>query len=219
LDETAACDEAVGSLVALRFDSAKLLLRMFIFSGAIIVLGILISGATNCRNRWLQPLVIPAPILVAAFCQELLSRRQLKIIVGLASAVAVGVVIAAPGRILLSERLGRQESLNVPFKNFARRLKDPLAQSTVLYCNDNWVACNLRIWFPGKLITSPVVSKLYSPARGCALVWDPSIGRPAAFLSGAAPLAGSSPAEAVYFEERLKYHCAQTMRLGALLPR
>jgi hypothetical protein len=204
-------------LVALRSNSAGLLLRTFVFSAAIIVLGIIISGATNCRNRWLQPLVIPAPILVAALCQEQLKERRLKLIVGLAAAVAVGV--AAPGRILLTERLGKLEGLNAPFRGLAGQIKKPLQHASQIYCADTAMAGNLRVWFPDKAITAPGTSKLYPPQPGCALVWDPSVSRSSPFVSGTAALTGNSPGRAVYFEERLKYHHINTMRLGVLTAR
>jgi hypothetical protein len=202
----------------LRSDNVKVLLRTFLFSGAIIVLGILISGATNCRNRWLQPLLVPAPVLVAAWCQEQLSRRKLTIILLLAGAVALGVAIAAPGRIRLTERLGKKEILNSPFRKLAGQLQGPLAQAPLLYCNDAWLAGNLRIWFPGKAVTAPVTLKLYPPSPPCSLVWDPSLKKAEEFVAQAAPLTGRSPAEAIYFEERLKYHHTKTMRLGVLPP-
>ena len=210
--------EASAPLVAARLDGLKLLVRMFIFSGAIIVLGIIISGATNCRNRWLQPLVIPAPILVAAWCQQQLSRRRLKIILLLAVAIAGVVAIAAPGRILLTDRFRKGEALNTPFKDLADQLKQPLANVPILYCAETAMAGNLRIWFPDKIITAPATTNLHPPSFPCALVWDPSMRGSAPFLAGAAHLTGSSPASAIYVEERLKYHQSKTMRLGLLRP-
>jgi len=199
-------------------DNVRLLLRLFIYSGAIIVAGILISGATSCRNRWLQPLVIPAPVLIAALFHEQLNRKRSKAILVLAGTVAVAVAIAHPGRILLTERLRKQESLNAPFRGMARQLKEPLAQSPLLYCNDAWFAGNLLLWFPDKTVTTPSASKMYPPAPGCTVVWDLSISRSKAFVAQAAHLARSTPEDAVYFEERLKYHHTKMMRVGVLKP-
>src|SRR5207248_1835025 len=99
------CWRGLGKSLRYRMSSAgenhgfSLVLRVIIFTGGIVVLGILISGATNCRNRWLQPLVIPTPILLAALCQDQLKGHRLIILLLLAGAVALAVAIAAPGRI------------------------------------------------------------------------------------------------------------------------
>ena len=196
----------------------SLVLRVIIFTGGIVVLGILISGATNCRNRWLQPLVIPTPILLAALCQDQLKGHHLRILLLLAGAVALAVAIAAPGRILLTEKLHKQEGLNAPFRALARQLKPHLRDVSLIYCADASVAGNLRIWFPDKIVTAPFLSKLYPPTAHCALVWDPSMRGSAPFVARAAILTGRGPAEAEYFEARLKYHHADTMRLGMLRP-
>jgi len=194
----------------------RLFLRMFLFSSLIIVLGIIISGATNCRNRWLQPLVIPMPILVVMMFQKHLNSRRFKIISLLATIVAVGVTIGAPGRVLLTERLGKVEGLNMPYKGLARQIAKPLANASMIYCADTAMAGNLRVWFPDKAITAPGLAKLYPPEPRCALVWDASVSRASAFVSQASVLTGNRPEEAVYFEERLKYHRVKTMRLGVL---
>ena len=82
----------------------------------------------------------------------------------------------------------------------------------------SWFAGNLRIWFPDKQLTAPATSKLYPPEARCTLVWDPSINRSTAFVTQAAHLVGRTPEEAIYFEERLKYHHTRTMRVGVLTP-
>jgi hypothetical protein len=195
-----------------------LLVRIFIFTAAIIVMGIVLSGATNCRNRWLQPLVIPTPILLVSFWHRYLKGWRLKIVLGLAATVAVGVAIAAPSRILLTEKLGKLEGLNAPFKVLARQLEKPLRPVGQIYCSETAMAGNLRVWFPRKTITTPGVSRLYPPQPGCALVWDPSANRSAAFVAKNAFLTGNSPAEARYVEALQKYHHTRTMRLGVLIP-
>jgi len=197
-------------------NGVRLLLRMFLFSSLIIVLGIIISGATNCRNRWLQPLVVPMPILIVAIFQKHLNWRCFIIISVLAAIVAVGVTIGAPGRVLLTERLGKVEGLNMPYKGLARQIAKPLANVSMIYCADTAMAGNLRVWFPDKAITAFGVAKLYPPEPRCALVWDASVNRASAFVSQASVLTGNPPEEAVYFEEPLKYHRVKTMRLGVL---
>jgi len=210
--------DVFGRKLKISSNNIRLLLRLFVYSGAIIVAGILISGATNCRNRWLQPLVIPAPVLLAALLHEQLDRKRFKAILVLAGAVAIAVTIAAPGRILLTERLRKQENLNTPFQGLARQLQEPLAQSPQLYCNNPWFAGNLRLWFPNKILTAPPTSKVYPPAPGCTLVWDLTIKGSDAFVAQAAHLPGRTPEDAIYFEERLKYHHAKTVRVGVLKP-
>ena len=200
-------------------EASRLLFRVFCWIGGLIVFGIIISGATNCRNRWLQPLMIPAPILVAAMCSEQLCGRRLKVILGLAATVTVGVTLAAPGRILLTERLGKVEGLNAPFRSLARQLAQPLQKVPAIYCADTATAGNLRIWFPDKLVTAPGVSKLYPPSSPCALIWDPSMAGSAGFSSREARRIGRTPSEAMQVMARWKYHHTRTMQLDLLLPK
>jgi 4-amino-4-deoxy-L-arabinose transferase-like glycosyltransferase len=199
-------------------EKARFLLATLCCIGAIILLGIVISGATNARNRWLQPLIIPAPILVVSICQAQLNARRLKAILGLGGAVALGVAVAAPGRILLTERLGKLEGLNAPYRKLGHDLNGPLERVSMIYCPETALAGNIRIWFPEKKVTAPMTAKTYPLIFPYAVVWDTANSRSAAFVAGATNLTANSLSQATYVEEIQKYHHTRTMRLGVLCP-
>jgi 4-amino-4-deoxy-L-arabinose transferase-like glycosyltransferase len=195
----------------------QLLWRMLLWILGIVTAAILLFRVTGFRDRWLQPLFVWLPVLFLALYRQHLTTRRYRIIIGLAGAVAVAVLVIAPGRMLFTERLKKNEILNSPFEVLARDLKTELADVDIVVVGDYRVAGNIRLWFPEKFITSPEFDGLFPVKKGnAAMIWDSStIERPAPdFVQFAERVTAQKlTADRKHFQEPLKYHRSRTMQL------
>ena len=191
---------------------------MFLGIAIMVAAGICILGVTTCQDRWLQPILIASPLLLVLIFHEQLSAGRLKALLIVSGVITLFVAIAAPGRILLTEALHKKEILNSPFRQLAADLKAPLAHAEAIHAENRWLAGNLRLWFPGKRITSPDTVRLYAPDTNCALIWDATGAEKSFPALLAVQPSGPVLDAAFHYEKQLKFHRTNTMRLGLILP-
>jgi len=211
----------VERILRLQTDGERLLLRTLLIIFATVVLAVVALKVTGFKDRWLQPIFIILPILLVTALRGSLQPARMKVILQLGTIITVLIVVFAPGRLLLTERLNKRERLNAPFRKFAVALS-PLAQrSDSILANDSWLAGNLRLWFPDRAVLSLEVTPFSLPTgKRCLLVWDATArpDLPRALLKVVQAFTGAdAPGPANYAQETWKYHHSKTMRLGMLL--
>jgi 4-amino-4-deoxy-L-arabinose transferase-like glycosyltransferase len=221
---------ALGIFLALFWDSIlrifrvssegeRLLWRMFLSVGALIGVAVCAFAVTYSHNRWMQPIMVPTPLLLALIWRERLTAFRLKAILWLGATATLIVAVGASGRILLTESLHKYEILNAPFRPLAADIKEAVAKSDYIFANERWLAGNLRIWFPDKGITIPEMTELFKPTTNCILIWDDGRDKsPDRSLGTAEQETGRKFGAPQYFDERFKYHHTNMMRLGVMFP-
>ena len=204
---------------AVRSEEQRLLWRMLLCIAGLVTATILVFKVTGFRDRYVQPLFVWLPVLLVSVAQPELSLKRWKAVVGLGGAVAGVVLVLAPGRLLLTERLKKNELLNAPFRAFASDLQPAMQGATCIIAENHAVGGNLRLWFPDKLVIDSEVAPLFPlSCKDFVLAWDAtrSPTPPPRLLAFAASLGAGAPAGRVWrFEEPLKYHHSRTMCLGA----
>ncbi len=177
-------------------------------------------SVSEVRERYVQPLFVWLPVLLLAALRDRVSAGRATTLVALAAAVAIMIVLIAPGRVLLTERLGKNEVLNTPFRKLAQDLKPAVDKADCLLAENHILAGNLRLWFPDKLVVDPEVGPLFPPgARTAVVVWNASNKRelPRDLLQFAQAFTEKTTVEELSpIEELLKYHEHRTIRLGVV---
>jgi hypothetical protein len=183
-----------------------------------VTLSIFIFKVAGFRDRWLQPLFVWLPILVISVFREA-AEKQTKVICYLGGAIAVIVLTLAPGRLLLTEKLNRNEVLNTPYRRFARDLQATMENADVIVAENYEIAGNLRLWFPNKFVVSPEFAELFPHVEGRAVpVWnaEKEYNAPKRLTDFGRAETGKTPTGTVWhFQELLKYTHTRWMRLGA----
>lgn len=203
-------------------EGERLLWRMFAAAGLLIGISVCAFSVTYSHNRWMQPIMIPAPVLMAAAWSGSLKGLRLKALLWLGAIISVGMCIGQPLRIVLTESLGKYEILNAPFRRLAADLKEPVSKAEYIYANERWLAGNLRVWFPEKGITIPEMTNLFKPPQDCMIIWEDSA-NPAEnrdhCLAEARRSLGREFGGTEYYSERFKYYRGtNAMRLGVRFP-
>lgn len=204
--------------VAIKSAEQKLLCNTLVWMLSLVTVSILLFRVTGFRDRYVQPLFIWLPILLVSLVHKELTADRLRVLLGLATAVAGVVLILAPGRLLLTESLKKNELLNTPFRAFARDLRPTLESTSSIVAENHALGGNLRLWYPHKLVVDAEVQALFPRINeNCVLVWDATINPtpPKKLLGLAAALAGNEATAQIWsFQEPLKYHRYRTMRVG-----
>jgi len=200
---------------------ARLILRAFLLVLAVLVLLVLGFRAQGFKDRWFQPILVSAPVLASALVGRRMDARRLKWLALAAGVVMVVVALAMPGRILLAERMKREEPLNRPYRELALQLRPAIPASALIVTDTRVLGGNLRLAFPQQQIIVPELAGLFSPPRRpCVLVWDateqPTPPTPLTRWAQTALAAELSQATPEYFSATYKFHRARQLRLGLL---
>lgn len=191
----------------------RLLGRLLLWEIILVIASICGFAVTESHSRWFQPLLVIFPIFAISIASHSFSPTRLKIFLGLSVATAVVMILVAPGRILLTETLHKNEILNAPFREFAQEIKEPISHAHCVFSNDRWLAGNLRVWFPKKTITATGITGLYPPNSESTIVWDASQKK-----IPPSPIIGTHYSKPIVYEARLKYHATTTMKIGLITP-
>ncbi len=155
--------------------SRKLLVRAWLMIGAMLLLLVICTGATEFKERWFQPILIALPVLGVTVVQSRLDAPRRRRLVALSVLVMLAVICILPGRLLLAERLHREEPLTRPFAGLGAQMRPVIPDGSVLVCETRLLAGNLRLRLPRTLTLTPELSALfYREAPHCFLVWDAS---------------------------------------------
>lgn len=204
-------------------EEEHLLWRLLLWILALVTASIFLFRVTGFRDRYVQPLFVWLPVLLVPVALPQILVGRWKALLGMGSAIAALVLVLAPGRLLLTERLQKNELLNTPFQAFADDLRPLMGQATCIIAENHALGGNLRLWFPDKLVVDAEVAPLFSPDReNFLLVWDATQHPqpPQGLLDLATSLGAAGPAGQVCtFDERLKYHHVRSMQLGAAMVR
>lgn len=188
---------------------------------AAVMLLILVFRVTDIKERWLEPLLIVLPVVVATWLQPRVNQKRLTRLGGLAVLVAGFVAVAIPGRFFLAERLHREETLTRPYATLAHELDKSLAPETTIVAARPLLAGNLRLHLPARSVTTPELAELfpYDP-RHVALIWEanrnpalPSRLGEFAVRQGLEELTNQTPA---YVSAPYYFHIHKQARLGSV---
>ena len=128
----------------------RFFLHYFIAIAALMTTVILLTTMTELRDRWLLPLLIPAPILAALYLERYLADPQrfvarfLPIPLIAMAIIPVALLLAHP----VMAALGRTSNSNYNWKAFERQIVDTEKLSPSVLVTPNWPAGgNLRFIF------------------------------------------------------------------------
>jgi hypothetical protein len=131
-------------------------------------------------------------------------------VLALSAVVALGVLLAAPGRVLLTEALHKREVLNTPFEKLAADLHPMVNEADCLIAENHTLAGNFRLWFPTKLVVDPEVGPIFKPGpRKTVVIWNAKkqTAPPWDLVQFARRFTGGkNVTKPRTFEELLKYH-------------
>ncbi|HYG36648.1 MAG TPA: glycosyltransferase family 39 protein [Clostridia bacterium] len=201
---------------------AKLLLRALGIIAGLFLLLVVCVRATGFRERWFQPMLVCSPVLVMVFLQERLDQARLTRMVAFALVVMLAVAVILPGRILLGEKLDRDERLMWPYAELAAQIRAVAPPDSIIVAETGLVGGNLRLALPTTPVTTPKYPGLYEiQGKPLVIVWDArrQDAMPEWMRNWAKAKTKKNPSrfEPQYLTATYKYRRAKQMRFGMLL--
>jgi 4-amino-4-deoxy-L-arabinose transferase-like glycosyltransferase len=155
--------------------------------GLLIVLATVVaSGATNVKDRWLQPILFYAPIVVVGLLSRRLPPARLRALALVSALAAMAVMVALPSRIALADR-EKVPVENKPYGAFAEEIRASTGfESGTILAGDYATGGNLAIRFPDASALIPEYGDLDVPTPWPVLVaWTGDGDAPPAALADA----------------------------------
>ncbi|WP_295887227.1 glycosyltransferase family 39 protein [uncultured Thiohalocapsa sp.] len=123
-------------------------------AGLVLVLAvalILLSGARDIKEHWLQPMVFYAPLLLACHAEP--GGWRWRVFVGAVVLVLAGVSVALPGQALWADP-ERPSRLNAPYRELAAQMRAAVPRPALVLADSDPLAGNLRLAFPDAVVMS-----------------------------------------------------------------
>jgi hypothetical protein len=131
---------------------------------------VLALGVSTFKDRWLQPLLYPIPLLLATFAAPRMTPRRYRAFTALGLALA-GVVLAAfAGRTLLGGRVLRPHGLNADFAGCAAELRAAGFTKGVIVTENYHLGGNLKLHFPDSVVNCTAGPPFAEAGEGQLLV-------------------------------------------------
>jgi lipopolysaccharide core galacturonosyltransferase RgtB len=214
-----------GEALTFADDSAPAVYKLFLKRSllvvgvllAVLVLGFRIAGI---RDRWLQPVLIFAPVLAVAVVRERLDAVRLKRLVAASGVVMLLVSVGLPGRIILAEKLNRKEFLTHPYRQIAQEMAGAIPEFSRVLTPTRLMAGNLRLHMPNRLFVSFADNALFADNQEhCFIAWDTEGSEQTPYLvrlwlQGHGPGSGLPAGAVRYFTAPYQYHHQRQMRVA-----
>ncbi len=117
--------------------------RLLLILAVLLTLFVFVSGATQIKDRWMQPLLFFLPFVAISF-----SRLRPSVYASLSLVVMLVVALFLPGRTLLAESVGKPQRTNLPYHDLAAELRLRLGEPALIVSDKEFLAGNLRLAFP-----------------------------------------------------------------------
>lgn len=213
-DAPALSDESTPRLYTL------FLKRTFLVVGGLLVVLVLGFRIGGIRDRWLQPVLVFAPVLAIAVLRDRLDPLRLKRLAAVSGLVMLVVIVGLPGRILVAEKLHRNEFLTHPYRQIARQMAEAIPESSRVQTPSRLLAGNLRLHLPDRLFVSFDADSLFANNQEpCFVAWDtegsdqlPYVVR--LWLEWHRPGTGLPAGAIRYFTAPYQYHQQRQMRVA-----
>ena len=201
------------------------LLRVLVCGLLLSLAAVLLFRVTEIKDRWMQPLLFAAPIVLVGWVRPQLEGGRGTWLLKLAGAAALGVLIAINGTVLGANLLKRAHNLNIPYSALAAELRKAGFEKGTIFAPKMLLGGNLKIQFKeSRVVVSEVPYDLPLPGGAKLIVWNADLPDEKSkeltdFLVFVSRLCGLVPAEmkAQYLEVPSNNGPKQTERLGFVL--
>lgn len=186
----------------------RFLVTVFVIVVLEVVLFALMTGAGEIKDRWVQPMLFFAPVLVAALADPA-ARTGQRVFVGTALLLALAAALILPGRVLLADRFDAHSRLNLPYDVILSEIERQVGDVDWVAAETTLLGGNARLVFEDARILAPANHRLVDSVAGRVLVLCES---PACDLRRLAPGFGEGVPLA-RAEAKLHFSSRESMRL------
>lgn len=131
---------------------------------------VLVFEVTRFKDRWMQPLLYGAPIVLALWLAPRLVAWRRTAVLAVAGLCALAVMVALPLRTLLGPSLGGPKPLDMPYPRFAEQIRALGFSQGLILSDSNVLAGNLLHGLPGSQALTTGYPRVVAPRPGAVLL-------------------------------------------------
>jgi lipopolysaccharide core galacturonosyltransferase RgtB len=122
------------------------------------VLAIMIVGfkVTGFQGRWLLPLLLVVPPYFVLVFRERITPQMRRFVLAIALTSGIMAVLVLALGAELAGITGHYHGADVPFEELAAKIQADGFKEGSLVSNEHWIIGNLRLYFPGSVLATPV---------------------------------------------------------------
>jgi len=140
----------------------------------LVLVFMMVVHATAFKGRWLQPLYILLPVLLAALITPRLNRPTARRLFGAVALAALGISTIFIARMRWPDVFGVTQDANAPFDKLTAQFQEKLRRADFIVADDNFVGGNLRLLSPNKPVVTPQFPRpqIWKANKRCVVVFD-----------------------------------------------
>jgi len=151
-------------------------LRTFLISATIVLLlFVLISQASNFKDRWLQPYFFLVPLFLATKIESSkLTNRTIRLFFTIIYSLMLFVVIATIVRVYFPDILKHPPRLNYPFAQISNEIKKAGFHKGFIIAENKVIGGNMKINFPQSTVSADGFKQPFKKEQQILIVWHKS---------------------------------------------
>ncbi len=131
------------------------IVRTLAIALALVLVAVLASGATEVKERWLQPILFMAPFALMVFVEPRLTVFRERLVILFSAAIGVIFLVALAVAYLVPTVSGTPFRALAPFEALAADIRDLGFTEGTILAEDFYIAGNLRLHLPGAMAAEP----------------------------------------------------------------
>lgn len=161
-------------------NGAKLLLLYIGITFLSVFLAILVIQSTNIKERWLQPFLFVAPMLMFLLADlKAVPRNRIHLFLGFGLLCCLSVLLIIPLRVVLVDLRSKPHRENYPFTALAQEISKAGFSKGLILAEDKFMGGNLKLRFQDSTVITPSIPlQPFRPAEQTLIVWQTTDPKP-----------------------------------------
>lgn len=140
-------------------------LRAVLVAVAIVLAAVLATGATEVKERWLQPILFVLPLALMILVEPRLTRIRERLLIAVSAGIGIALMAALAVTYLFPDLHGGPLRATAPFGPLAADIKELGFDGGYVLAEDHYIGGNLKLHLTGVTAAEPEYG-LWPPAKG-----------------------------------------------------
>jgi 4-amino-4-deoxy-L-arabinose transferase-like glycosyltransferase len=130
-------------------------LRTLLVALGIILIAVLATGATEVKERWLQPVLFMLPLALMILVEPRLNPLRERLLIAISTGIGVVLLIALAVTYLFPDLHGGPLRATAPFGPLAADIRQLGFAEGYVLAEDHYIGGNLKLHLPGVTVAEP----------------------------------------------------------------
>ncbi|QDU34141.1 Dolichyl-phosphate-mannose-protein mannosyltransferase [Poriferisphaera corsica] len=141
----------------------------------LLVIAFAVTGGTDIKDRWLQPLYYLLPLYLCLRLAPYYDEHRQNVVLLIPTGIALIIFIVLPLQPLISAATGKPSRRNAPYRELAEQLIRKGDNKPQILAADRKIGGNLKLIMPGATVISadlPSLDMSINPSLPTLVIWE-----------------------------------------------